>query len=116
MTISAQQGSPTKATTSHEKNRGATNTSVGLIATALSLVAILGVFIWLVSQARTAPALESKAVGELIASGEHEMALAKVEAFLQTGAGDPSVRLWAAELALDRLDPNPERALGHLDR
>jgi tetratricopeptide (TPR) repeat protein len=89
----------------------------GLAAATLALLAgSLWISVPRTPPARTPAGLDLREVGRLAASGRFEQALERVE---PAAAADPDnglLRVMAAQLALDRPDPQPKRALGHLDR
>jgi tetratricopeptide (TPR) repeat protein len=87
---------------------------------ALACLALLASAVWLVirraPKAPKATVLVVGQVGQLAAAGRFDQALGQVEAYLRTDPGNGRVRIMAAQLALDRPDPQPERALLHLGR
>jgi tetratricopeptide (TPR) repeat protein len=87
---------------------------------ALASLALLAGTVWLVvqkmSQTRRRAVLEVSQIDRLAAVGRFDQALEQVEAYLRTDAGNGPVRIMAAQLALDRPDPQPERALQYLGR
>ena len=87
---------------------------------ALACLALLAAAVWLVvrkaPEAPTTTTLEVRDIGQLAAAGRFDQALELVEAYLKTDPGNGRVRVMAAQLALDRPDRQPERALAHLEQ
>jgi tetratricopeptide (TPR) repeat protein len=88
------------------------------LALGLSLLVCIASALWLVVRtaryARTAPRLSVPEVGRLAAAGRFEEAIERVEAALRAEPDNGFLRVMAAQLALDRPDSQPERALAHL--
>jgi tetratricopeptide (TPR) repeat protein len=84
----------------------------------LASLAVLASALWLViheaPRARTPAILDVREIGRLAAAGQFDRALQQVEAYLRTDSGNSQVRIMAAQLALDRPDPQPDRAIAHL--
>jgi tetratricopeptide (TPR) repeat protein len=84
-----------------------------------AIVALLATSLWLFvqrpPQARTSAGLDLWEVGRLAAAGRFEQALQRVEPAVAAEPDNGFLRVMAAQLAMDRPDPQPERALGHLD-
>jgi tetratricopeptide (TPR) repeat protein len=59
--------------------------------------------------------LDIDEIRSLSCAGKEDMALDKVESYLQTSPADSSARVLAAELALERSDPRPAKTLEHLN-
>jgi tetratricopeptide (TPR) repeat protein len=87
---------------------------------ALAMLVCLAAASWLVVQAarraRRPTLREVPQVGRLAAAGRFEEANQRVEAALTLDPDNSRLRVMAAQLALDRPDPQPERALAHLAR
>jgi tetratricopeptide (TPR) repeat protein len=89
----------------------------GLAAALFGLIAVLlWLFVQTPPQARTSAGLDIRQVGRLAAAGRFEQALQQVEPALAADPDNGVLRVMAAQLALDRPDAQPERALGHLER
>jgi tetratricopeptide (TPR) repeat protein len=86
------------------------------LATLACLAAVLGLVIPRARRARTATVVEVRAIGRLVAAGRFDQALDQVESALGTDPDNGLLRVVAAQLALDRPDPQPQRALLHLGR
>jgi tetratricopeptide (TPR) repeat protein len=87
---------------------------------AAAIVALLAASLWLFvrrpPQARTSAGLDVRQVGRLVAAGQFEQALQRVESAAAADPDNGVLRVMAAQLALDRPDAQPQRALEHLDR
>ena len=86
----------------------------------VATVALLAASLWPIvqkgSRAWTATELDVRQVQRLAAAGRFEQALQQVETALVTDPDNGVFRVMAAQLALDRPDPQPQRALAHLGR
>jgi tetratricopeptide (TPR) repeat protein len=83
-------------------------------------LALLAASLWLFLQrppwAWSSAALDVGQVGRLAAAGRFEQALQRVEPAVAADPDNGVLRVMAAQLALDRPDAQPQRALEHLDR
>src|SRR5262249_13185353 len=93
--------------------------SLGL-GLALATLAVLAPALWLVvreaPRRRTAAEPDLREIGRLATAGRFDQATERVEALLRADSNNGLLRVIAAQPALDRPDPPPERALAHLGR
>jgi tetratricopeptide (TPR) repeat protein len=86
------------------------------LALLVCLAMALGLVVQQARRTRVSPVLEVREVGRLAAAGHFDEAVAQVETALKTEPDNDVLRVMAAQLALDRPDPQPARALAYLGR
>jgi tetratricopeptide (TPR) repeat protein len=91
-----------------------------VLVLAVATVALLAASLWPIvpkaSRARSSTELDVRQVKRLATAGRFEQAIQQVETALVSDPDNGVVRVMAAQLALDRPDPQPRRALEHLGR
>jgi tetratricopeptide (TPR) repeat protein len=85
----------------------------GAAVTLSGLATVLGLIGWIMSQQRSPTSLDMTELFRLADSGHFDESLSRIEDVLRVDPGNVRLHVIAAELSLDRPDPEPRRALEH---